>query len=518
MIYRLMRSVTWQWGLLLALGFFAAPSTLTVADSDLQREVVIAADSDAPGPYRHPSMFDELDNGDLYAVYYGGEGEYKGDTAVYGLRKPHGSDRWTKPEVIADTPGRAEGNAVVWQGPDGMVWLFYLTRYGDTWSKSRIKYKTSRDGGRTWTDSRILSFEEGLMVRAHPIVLLGGDYLLPIYHEKGDDTEMVGPECTSLFFRYDPRTRKWTETNRVRSRIGNIQPAVVQIDENYLVAYSRRGGDYGPMQDGFLVRSESRDGGRTWSRGEDSQFSNPNSAADLIKLRNGHLLLVFNDNNEGERLPLTVAISDDNDRTWKYKRDIVTSGETAAYPTAVQTKDGKIHIMYTSHERRQIDHVVFEESAILGHSVGQPAEPTINTVCGTGRPENNGDSGKALQVNVGDPFGVEIGPDGALYVTEVGNHRVLRVDLKTGELTTVAGNGRKGYSGDGGPATEAELNEPYEVRFDSDENMYFVEMQNHIIRKVDVRTGTISTVAGTGESGYGGGRWAGDRSEVSPAT
>ena len=97
---------------------------------------------------------------------------------------------------------------------------------------------------------------------------------------------------------------------------------------------------------------------------KDSQFFNPNSAADLIKLKNGHLLLVYNDNNEGERLPLTVAISDDNDRTWEYKRDIVTSGETAAYPTAVQTKDGKIHIMYTSHERRQIDHVVFEESAI----------------------------------------------------------------------------------------------------------------------------------------------------------
>jgi len=132
------------------------------------------------------------------------------------------------------------------------------------------------------------------------------------------------------------------------------------------------------------------------------------------------------------------------------------------------------------------------------------AEAIIETVAGTGQPENNGDRGRALAINVGDPFGVEIGPDGALYVTEVGNHRVLRADLDSGEIRTVAGNGTKGYSGDGGPATAAQLNEPYEVRFDGDGNMYFVEMQNHLIRRVDARTGTISTVAGTGQAGYAG--------------
>ncbi len=353
----------------MAIWIFGVPSTILAADEDLRSEVVIPLDSDAPGPYRHPSMFDELDNGDLYVVYYGGAGEYEGDTAVYGFRKPRGSATWTAPQVVADTPGLSEGNAVVWQGPGGTVWLFYLTRYGETWSTSRIKYKTSTDAGHTWTDSRLMSFEEGLMVRAHPIVLDDGDYLLPVYHEAGDDTEFVGAASTSLFARYDPKTRKWAETNRVRSRIGNIQPAVVQIDDNLLVAYSRRGGGYGPMKNGYLVRSESRDGGHTFSRGKDSQFPNPNAAADLIKLKNGHLLLIYNDNNQGERMPLTVAISDDNDRTWKYKRDIVTGRGTAAYPTVVQTDDGKIHVMYTSRERRQINHVVFEESAILSHTV-----------------------------------------------------------------------------------------------------------------------------------------------------
>lgn len=128
----------------------------------------------------------------------------------------------------------------------------------------------------------------------------------------------------------------------------------------------------------------------------------------------------------------------------------------------------------------------------------------IDSVAGSGKAENNGDAGVAVKTNVAQPFGVEVGPDGALYITEVGNHRVRRCDLKTGRLTTVAGCGDKGYSGDGGQATEARLNEPYEVRFDRAGNMFFVEMKNHLIRRVDAKTGIISTVAGTGSSGYSG--------------
>jgi streptogramin lyase len=81
---------------------------------------------------------------------------------------------------------------------------------------------------------------------------------------------------------------------------------------------------------------------------------------------------------------------------------------------------------------------------------------------------------------------------------------VRRLDLISSELTTVAGNGTKGYSGDGGPATAAQLNEPYEVRFDRAGNILFVEMQSQLVRKVDAKTGTITTIAGTGKKGFGG--------------
>ena len=131
-------------------------------------------------------------------------------------------------------------------------------------------------------------------------------------------------------------------------------------------------------------------------------------------------------------------------------------------------------------------------------------EYRIDTALGSGRGEQNGHSGKPLEINIGDPFGVEIGPDGHLYATEVRHHRIWRVDAKLRSAVVVAGNGKKGYRGDGGPATEAELNEPYEVRFDRRGNMFFVEMQNHLVRRVDSETKRISTVAGTGQRGFSG--------------
>src|SRR5437762_13966247 len=110
-------------------------------------------------------------------------------------------------------------------------------------------------------------------------------------------------------------------------------------------------------------------------------------------------------------------------------------------------------------------------------SVAQLSAQTITTIAGTGKPENNGNEGAATSINIGDPFGVEFASDGSLYICEVRNHRVWRMSPK-GELTAVAGNGTKGYSGNSGAAIQAHLNEPYEVRIDPAGNILYVEMQN----------------------------------------
>ncbi len=130
--------------------------------------------------------------------------------------------------------------------------------------------------------------------------------------------------------------------------------------------------------------------------------------------------------------------------------------------------------------------------------------PEVHTVAGSGEEVATRNETDALHANVGQPYGVVIGPDAALYVCEISNHLVRRVNLSSGEISVVAGTGKKGYTGDGGPARDAQLNEPYEVRFDKSGNMYFVEMQNAVVRRVDQQTGIITTIAGTGQHGFSG--------------
>ena len=127
----------------------------------------------------------------------------------------------------------------------------------------------------------------------------------------------------------------------------------------------------------------------------------------------------------------------------------------------------------------------------------------ITTVAGTGAPGFSGDGGEATEARIKGPFGVVKGPQGNLYFCDTMNHVVRRVDA-CGKITTVAGTGQKGYAGDGDLAIRAQLNEPYEVRFDAAGNMLFVEMQNHIVRHVDSKTGNIKTIAGTGQRGFSG--------------
>ena len=108
----------------------------------------------------------------------------------------------------------------------------------------------------------------------------------------------------------------------------------------------------------------------------------------------------------------------------------------------------------------------------------------------------------ARDVDFASPEGIVIDRDGSLLVADSLNHAILRID-RDGYITHVAGNGKRGFSGDGGKATEASLAFPYDVRIDSKGNIYFADVFNHRIRKVDL-DGLISTVAGTGVPGFSG--------------
>jgi len=145
------------------------------------------------------------------------------------------------------------------------------------------------------------------------------------------------------------------------------------------------------------------------------------------------------------------------------------------------------------------------------------AGPVVQTVAGTGVAgyEPEGVAGLlGAETLVNNPYGVVVGPDGALYFCEVDTGRTRRLHLASDRLTTVAGNGEKAYAGDGGPAMEASFSAPHEIRFDNRGNLYVVERDAHVVRKVDAETGLVSTVAGTGEAGFGGDGGAATRAQL----
>jgi DNA-binding beta-propeller fold protein YncE len=132
----------------------------------------------------------------------------------------------------------------------------------------------------------------------------------------------------------------------------------------------------------------------------------------------------------------------------------------------------------------------------------------VRTVAGIGRtaaPDDDLWSERdALQTPVSNPFGIIAGTDGALYYCEYDTGCTRRLDLTTGRIATLAGNGRKAYAGDGGPALSASFSAPHEIRFDAAGNLFVVERDAHVVRRIDGRTRLVSTIAGTGVAGFSG--------------
>ncbi len=131
----------------------------------------------------------------------------------------------------------------------------------------------------------------------------------------------------------------------------------------------------------------------------------------------------------------------------------------------------------------------------------------VRTIAGTGTAgyEPEGADGRvATTTPVNNPYGVVVGPAGALYFCEVDTGRTRRLDLGTSRLTTVAGTGEPAYSGDGGPAPAASFSAPHEIRFDGQGNLYVVERDAHVVRRIEAGSGLVATLAGTGEAGFSG--------------
>ncbi len=126
----------------------------------------------------------------------------------------------------------------------------------------------------------------------------------------------------------------------------------------------------------------------------------------------------------------------------------------------------------------------------------------ISTIAGNGMPGYSGDGGQATDAKISGPLGIACDNNGNIYFSEFSNHIIRRIN-SAGIISTFAGKGTAGYSGDGGQATNAEMYSPYGIAIDKSTNIYFVDNNNYRVRKI-TPSGIISTIAGTGVPGYSG--------------
>ncbi|NOU96845.1 hypothetical protein GC093_27015 [Paenibacillus sp. LMG 31456] len=320
----------------------------------------------------HAANLLELDNGELLCVWFTGSGEGNPDTNVVMSRLPVGSEQWSIPVQLSNDTERSEQNPLLFQAPDGKLWLFHTSNEPHNQKTSRVVVRISEDRGLTWGPSEVLFDGTGIFLRQPLLVLSNGHWLLPAYYCKLDGHYSVVQISKD-------EGKSWTQYD-VQDSIHRVQMSVVERSGGTLFATFRS------RQAERIYVSESSDKGKTWTKPVRSELPNNNSSIQMTKLQNGHLALVYNNSSlerdqfrwvqkKGEfrkktlRTPLTLAISEDEGRTWPYYRNVQMadleykdSEIGYSYPSIISTRDGKLHIAF-SYLRKAIKYVCIHEES-----------------------------------------------------------------------------------------------------------------------------------------------------------
>ena len=335
----------------------------------------------------HSSSIIEADNGDLLTVWFHGSGERKeSDVIIQGSRLKKGTNKWETPFLMADTPEIPDCNPVLFIDAKNRLRLFWIAVLAGHWENSLLRCRTALDykgpgaphwiwqdeiilkpgdgfvkalsdgykallpdipaldadfGGHTTSAMEQLikaakdveKRQKGWMTRTHALTLPGGRILLPLY----SDGYYVG-----LMAIADDGGETWRASSPIAGALIN-QPSIVRKKNGTLVAYMREEGDFNKR----VLISSSQDDGETWTPARYTDIPNPNSSLEIISLRGGNWVMVYNDTEEG-RHSLAIALSDDEGKTWKWKRHLENKkGGAYHYPSVIQTKDGLIQITYT---------------------------------------------------------------------------------------------------------------------------------------------------------------------------
>ena len=302
-------------------------------------------------PVHHCSTITEAANGDLLVSWYGGSYESSDDQVLFLSRRKKGSKTWSKPEIIVRSPGRPPGNAVLFTDKRNRIWLVWgrmdgtqpMLR-GTGWDACQLFHRTSSDNGSTWTkDQPFYQDTLGWLPRNLTMTLADGRLIVPI----SDERNGKGVDW-SFFLATKDNGATWTQSGIMK---GGEQPTFIERSDGTLVCYMRTRPN--------IKAAESHDGGKTWSEPVATQWKNPDAGISMRRLSNGHVILVFN-NQDNARTPLHIALSTDEARTWKDPLILESNPGEYSYPSVLQTSDGKVHIIYTF-RRYSIKHVELNE-------------------------------------------------------------------------------------------------------------------------------------------------------------
>lgn len=327
------------------------------------------ADTESDAVMVHSATMTEMPNGELRSVWFQGTREGGPDIALFTSVYDGNTKTWSVPtELLGRQRAAIEigrrlktiGNPVLYTARNGRTWLFFVTVSFFGWSGGDINFKYSDDSGQTWSTANRLELSpvphSGTLVKCRPFEYADGTIGLPVYrsYDQYSYPELVRIDGDGTVL------SRVTMSDGVR---GGLQPSVVPLNETDAVAFLRYNGD-DPKR---IARVNTSDGGLTWTKPVKLDLPNPDSAVAALRLRDGAIIIVFN-NSTQYRNVLTMAISLDLGVTWKIIYTFDNDGEAnvkdeRSYPDLFMARNGEINLLYTW-KRRKIRHIIFNEAWI----------------------------------------------------------------------------------------------------------------------------------------------------------
>ncbi len=317
-------------------------------------------DADFRTPSVHVASLCEISGGRLLAAWYGGTREGTRDVNIYTATLGLGQTNWSAPRAIVTRESaqrelgryvKKVGNALLFSDGGGRVNLLYISIAFGGWSGSALNLKTSTDSGQTWGPSQRLQlspfFNISELVKNQPAVLNDGGWVVPIYHE------LAGKFSELLWLSTEAGALSYHKT-RVNGGVTAFQPALIPLSARRALVLARDNSNASQ-----LWASQSQDTGDSWSTLTSAGLPNPFSGLDAIRLRDGRVLIAFNDTRDN-RSNLRLAVSADEGASWQRANPLLEaeSGQEFSYPFLLQSSDGLIHLVYTW-KRKGVRHVAF---------------------------------------------------------------------------------------------------------------------------------------------------------------